>query len=1226
VPTNRFLTLFLISLTASAAADRITRPIDSGRTTALSRPKHPLATAAADRGAVAPDMALEGVTILFQPGPGLETLLAAQQRPGSPDYRRWLTAEQFGDRFGLSAADLKKVTVWLESYGLHIDRTARGRHWITFSGSASAVGRAFGTTFHQFEVEGALHYATIAAPRIPEALEGVVAGFIGLDDLPIGPPRPVPIPLANIQGGTHAMSPDDFATIYNVTPLYNSGVTGSGQRIAVVGQSSFDVNDIRLFRRTFGLTPSDPVNVLVGKEPGVTPAAMETVLDIEAAGGVARNAQIVYVYASSFVTALAYAADNNVAPVISVSFNGCEAYLDTSFRAVVQQANAQGITVVAGSGDWGAATCDQISSTPQASRGLTVGIPASFPEVTAIGGTQFNEGSGRYWNTTQTINLSSAISYIPETVWNDTGLVTSLKIASGGGPSAIYAKPYWQSAPGVPDDGARDIPDISLAASYVHDGYLIVYQGTLYSAGGTSAGTPAFAGVVALLSQALLGKGTISQPGLGNLNPTLYRLARNTPSIFHDIVAGNNSVPCVQGSPGCVEGQLGFSAGPGYDLATGIGTIDVQRLIGAWDLGFASKTTVSADPSPAGLADKVTLTASVTGSAGSAPGGTVTFLVPTSGDNVIGATALLKTGDGSATAAITVDASAVIGSPGGVAALYDGDGVYAASSGTVTVGAKAPDSGSMVVVFVAPSPSGEVAGMMYWPVYITLSEKAGVSTTLTAASFNGNSVLSYFGSGNVTIPANGSIGASFGLLNVNPPADVTFHFAGRDASGATWSRDVVQHFVGPPGVLPTPGVALVSAPTNVVLNPNADSACQWSHQLVVRETGGFLTQITSLRQGTTDLSANIQQLFGTTRLAPYGSLTANICLPGGATRNLFYTITGSSDTAVTVSANVTVSYAGAATPATSLAVTPASLTLNAPDATGVLQVQTAAQWSVSVLPVKPDWLTLSPSGNGVTVSAVTAGLSHGAYSFMIVVQSPSGLPQSINVPLTIVVGGSSRTTIAGVANGASFTTNFAPGMVLSVFGNGLAPSVQTASALPLPLSLAGVSATVDGVSAPLYFVSPGQLNVQVPYETTLGPTTLALNNNGQVAVFPFNVSVAAPGIFVGGDGGLAPNPTGARGQSLLAFVTGDGDVSPTLATGATPSTSVAVSNLPKPRLPVSITIGGVNAPIAFVGVPYGLSGVTQINFTVPDGAPSGDQPVVVTVGGVASKPAKLTVQ
>jgi uncharacterized protein (TIGR03437 family) len=892
---------------------------------------------------------------------------------------------------------------------------------------------------------------------------------------------------------------------------------------------------------------------------------------------------------------------------------------------VVQQANAQGITVVAASGDFGAAICDATSATPQASKGVTVGIPASFPEVTAVGGTQLTEGSGRYWTTTQTINLSSAISYIPETVWNDTGLEPSLKTASSGGPSAVFTKPYWQNGAGVPDDKARDIPDISLAASALHDGYLIIYQGTLYAAGGTSAGAPAFAGIVALLNQALTTKGTISKPGLGNINPALYRLARTTPSAFHDIVSGNNNVPCSQASPGCVEGKLGFSAGEGYDLATGLGTIDAQRMIGAWDTGAASRTTLRADPSPAGLGDKVTLTATVSGGVAGTPSGAVSFLVPSGGDTVIGAADLAPAGDG-ASASITVDASAVIGSPSGVVALYGGDTVYAASSATATVGVKAPDSGSMVVAFVGPATSAQVAGQQYWPAYVTLSEKAGVATTLTAATVDGTSFISFFGGASVPIAANGSINAAIAISNLTPPDDLQFHFAGKDTTGATWSRDTTLHITTPPGALPTPGISLVSSPGNVVLNPKADSACQWSHQLVVRETGGFLTQLTTLRQGTTSLTSSIQQLFGTTRLAPFGTLTANICLPGGAAGSRTYTIAGTTESGATVSASVTVTFAGAAASPATLTVKSDLVTLTEAASTATLPVQSTAAWTVSVLPAKPGWLTLSSAADSITVSASAAGLSRGAYTATLVVQSPSALPQIVNVPLTFVVGASSAVSIAGVANGASFDTSFAPGMVMSVFGTQLAPAVQAASALPLPLSLAGVSATVNGVTAPLYFISPGQLNVQVPYETTLGPAVLAVNNNGQVAVFPFTVSMAAPGVFAAADGGLAPNPTGSRGQLLLAFITGDGDLSPTLATGATPSSTTSVSRLPKARLPVSISVGGVDAAIAFVGVPSGLSGVTQINFTVPDGAPSGDQPVVVTVGGIAGKPAKLMVQ
>jgi uncharacterized protein (TIGR03437 family) len=199
-------------------------------------------------------------------------------------------------------------------------------------------------------------------------------------------------------------------------------------------------------------------------------------------------------------------------------------------------------------------------------------------------------------------------------------------------------------------------------------------------------------------------------------------------------------------------------------------------------------------------------------------------------------------------------------------------------------------------------------------------------------------------------------------------------------------------------------------------------------------------------------------------------------------------------------------------------------------------------------------------------------------------------------------------------------------MILSVFGSNLAPATILAGALPLPLSLAGVSATVNGVSAPFYFVSPAQINLQVPYETSAGAAVLAINNNGQVASIPLTVSTAAPGIFTATDGTLVPNASGKIGDALLAFITGDGDQTPTLATGATPAAGTAVTRLPKARLPVSMTIGGVLAPVVFNGVPNGLAGVTQLNFTVPAGVTSGVQDVVVTVGGVSSPPAKLTIQ
>jgi uncharacterized protein (TIGR03437 family) len=219
-------------------------------------------------------------------------------------------------------------------------------------------------------------------------------------------------------------------------------------------------------------------------------------------------------------------------------------------------------------------------------------------------------------------------------------------------------------------------------------------------------------------------------------------------------------------------------------------------------------------------------------------------------------------------------------------------------------------------------------------------------------------------------------------------------------------------------------------------------------------------------------------------------------------------------------------------------------------------------------------------------------------------------------------------TIGGVSNGASFQQAFAPGMILSVFGSQLAPSTQSAESVPLPSSLVGVSATVNGVPAPLYFVSPGQINLQVPYETGVGTAVLGINKGGTVGSFTFPVSATGPGVFTDPNhaGVLLPIASAKHGDTILAFVTGDGLVSTSLPTGASPFQATPLDLLPAPMLPLSVTVGGVAAKIAFAGIPAGLAGATQINFVIPDSAPPGVQPVVVKVGGAASQPAMVTIQ
>ena len=852
-----------------------------------------------------------------------------------------------------------------------------------------------------------------------------------------------------------------------------------------------------------------------------------------------------------------------------------------------------------------------------------------------MGGTQFDDANGKYWSNTNTFNGASALGYIPEAVWNDTPYPNGFS-AGGGGASNLFQKPYWQTGPGVPADNTRFVPDISLAASPNNAGYQVYVYGALYSIGGTSASAPSLAGVVALLNQYLSSKSAVPAAGLGNINPALYRLAQSAPEAFHDITTGDNAVRCALGTPNCVEGFVGYRAGPGYDPATGLGTIDAYNLVTKWNTGTASTTVITADPPKAGLTDTVTLTAVVSGGAtGPAPSGTVSFLAENVVEAAIGSAALKSNGT-SSTATLVVPAASVIGGNGVVTAAYSGDKFYNASSGAVTVGVNRPTAGSLVVPYITPSPVYKQSPTGIWPYTIMLSEKAGVQTTLTAFTVNGINNLAAFGSGTIVIPAKGTLAVALYASNLTVPLDRVFHFEGKDRDGAAWSRDVTVPFLDTlyPGA--STGMTLRSTTLTVPQNPKADPSCQFSHRLIVQETGGFLMQITALRQGTTDLSGSLQQLFGTAHLAPYGTLQGTVCLSGATAQGAkTYTVTGISELGNTVTATANVTLVAAPSAPVAMAVEPATVTLAVADAFRSAATDVALtfasgspKWTAATV-TGANWLTVSPAagtGSGalrITVNA--AGLSRGAYTGLVSVQSDDALPQVIHIPVTFVVGASETTVVTAIANGASYAQAFAPGTLMTVFGTQLSPVTRSAVAVPLPLDIAGVSATVNGVSAPLYYVSPGQINVQVPYETGAGLAVLGVNNNGQLSSFPFTVAPAAPGLFTAADGSVTPSASARQGQPAVAFITGDGDTNTFLITGASPPTGTATSRLPRPRLPVSVTVGGLPATVSFVGTPIGLVGISQINFTVPAAAPLGSQAVVVTVGGVRSQSGHINV-
>jgi uncharacterized protein (TIGR03437 family) len=544
-----------------------------------------------------------------------------------------------------------------------------------------------------------------------------------------------------------------------------------------------------------------------------------------------------------------------------------------------------------------------------------------------------------------------------------------------------------------------------------------------------------------------------------------------------------------------------------------------------------------------------------------------------------------------------------------------------------------PTNAAAIVASSSPNPvyaQASTGGVTGWYYTITLTNLSNVAATLTDFTIAGTdeaSRLSTFFS-NPAIPAHGAISAAITTTNISVPENRVFTFSGTDVNGNTWNQQLTVPFI--PSIL-QPEIVLTGIPAAVQQNPNV--ACPWVQHLHVQETGGFNMQLFKFLSGSTDLTSQISQYFGTTEIAPFGALEATICSTGSAPpANVTYELDGESDNGSTFRTVFTTTYATAPAVPVTLGITQKSVALTTASNTGTLSVNLngASAWTASIYPSNPttNWLTISPtSGTGsgtITLTASATGQANGAYRATVIVQGANLSPQFVEVPVTFTIGGASSISIQGVTNGASFETNSAPGMILSVFGTGLAPGIQAASAVPLSLSMQGVSATVNGVAAPLYYVSPTQINLQVPYETGAQSAVVGINNNGSVASFSFATTATAPGIFVSG-GNLVPTSTGSPGSEMVLFMTGEGDVSPELATGATPSSSTPLNQLPQPRLPVTVTVGGISAPIAFIGIPPALVGVTQINFVVPANVPAGVQPVVVIANGVASTAANITV-
>ncbi|HVA51997.1 MAG TPA: protease pro-enzyme activation domain-containing protein [Acidimicrobiales bacterium] len=595
----------------------------------------------------------------------LRTFIASLSNTASPNFHHYLTPSQYARSYGATAASVAAVRHFLDGYGLRVVALSKGHDILSVSGTSANIARAFDARVETIRLsDGSLHVHFTQVASLPRALANDVTAVAGLSTVrpettntstPLSVAAPTTCTSAGSSTGTTPNSVGGYtvqqqAQLYGLGGAWAAGHTGVGQTIAVYELANFDAGDVSTFFSCYGLsTTMTQTNVDGGPTPAdnSSNAPDEATLDVEQTAALAPGATL-EIYqgtqnANGPTDIYSRIASDNTASIVTTSWGICES--QTSGAAVAEQTifeemAAQGQTVVAAAGDSGSSDCE---GTPQPSNAIAVDDPASQPYVTGVGGL--------------TVSTTSPLS---ETVWND-NCTTQGCGAGGGGESTLWSRPSWQVGPGINTvaQTRRMVPDLSVMAD-PSTGFIQYYTGTdtgfcthtcsggWGGIGGTSIGAPIVSALVAVAASACT---TTSGGRLGFVNPVLYAMA---PTDFVDVTTGNNDL----------YGVGGYSAGVGYDMASGLGSPNGASFIAGLCPSPVSSTTSSFALSSSGaraLTAGPTLTATLRDANGSPVANASLKVTATATAGYLSINNILDrtNGPGSATSTVTSDASGV---------------------------------------------------------------------------------------------------------------------------------------------------------------------------------------------------------------------------------------------------------------------------------------------------------------------------------------------------------------------------------------------------------------------------------------------------------------------------------------------------------------------------------------------------------------------------------------